>query len=207
MSEISFNTSKEDSASSERKATEYEISVTAPQQVESSVVVTEKKEGLIRTAVRGGKLDRYFLMTQPYATEETVDPQQEINDTVDKILTLLDTLKEDFSNLIESESVFSNIMQYHKDLWKLKRYREAFFTDVLVSLESAIKYYDTTDLTLEKINALFKIFGELKEASLQSDFPQIARKELRKVGFDLIRPALGIPEKFAEILKKLKSNE
>lgn len=207
MSGISFNTQKEDSASLEGKLTEYNVISTSEKLTASNVIAEQGKPRLVRAAFRGEKLESYTLMTQPYATEEIVEPQQQIVDILDKILPLLESLKEDFSNPIETESVFANIMQYHKNLWKLRRERELSFSDILVSLESAIKYYDTTELTLDKINILVDIFESLKGACLRSDFPQLARKSLRRVGFDLTRPAVGIPEKFSEVLKKLKQDE
>ena len=91
-------------------------------------------------------------------------------------------------------------------MWQLRKGRDLQFKDVLVSLESAIRYYDTTELTLDKINVLIEIFEGLKDTYLQSDFLQMARKKLRQAGFDLTRPASGAPEKFLEILKRLKED-
>ena len=207
MSEIYFNTKKKDSASSEGKETEYETSFTTERLFNNDVFPEKEQKGLIRAVSRSGRLGQYVLLTDTHDIEGITRSQELIVDIVDKILVLLDSLKEDLSNTVEAESIFANVLQYHKDLWKLRKTREVAFTDILVSLESAIKYYDTDELGLEKINILNEVYGSLKEASLQSDFPRIVRKKLRGVGFDMARPLVGVPEKIADVMEKLKSHE
>ena len=206
MSELSFNTQKEDTVSSEIRSSEYGALLTSAKLIEDIVAVEQERPELVRAAFRKERLDSYILMTQPGAAEEIIDQQQQIIEIVNKITLLLKSLMDDFSDPIEAESVFANIMQYQKYLWQLRKGRDLQFKDVLVSLESAIRYYDTTELTLDKINVLIEIFEGLKDTYLQSDFLQMARKKLRQAGFDLTRPASGAPEKFLEILKRLKED-
>ncbi|MFA5166962.1 MAG: hypothetical protein WC530_00365 [Candidatus Omnitrophota bacterium] len=206
MSGLSFSSQKDNSESSGREGG-WQKRSSAQTPFEETIISIPEAAGIAWASYRPEKLEGYSLLTQRSPEIIETDFQPEINDRTDKILSLLKELKEDLSNPVEAESIFSNILQYHRELWDLRSHKEKSFAELLVTLESAIKYYDVSELTLQKVEMLIQIFSELKQASLKSDFPKMARKDLRKVGFDLMRPILGVPEKFSDILKKLESND
>lgn len=205
MSEFFFS-SKRDSSESEQQGIDWQMQTATKKTGEKTESFMPQSAGIMWAGHRDEKLEGYSLLTQRSTEVIAADFQQEINDRTDKILSLLGELKDDLSDPIETESIFANILQYHRELWGFRSYKEESFAELLVALESAIKYYDVSALTLQKVEVLIQIFGELKQASLKSDFPKTARKELRKEGFDLMRPIFGVPEKFGDILKKLETD-
>ena len=96
-------------------------------------------------------------------------------------------------------------MEYLKILWGLRKDRETEFAEILVALESAIKYYDVSELTIIKVDVLSEIFYNLKSVNLLTTFPKECRKKLREAGFDLMRPVEMEPAKeFVAFLEQFK---
>jgi len=169
---------------------------------EVTEVATPELPELERTAKRKIRLEEYEVGAAPSVIDKLVEPRERITTTINNILNLLDSLKEDLSNLTEVEVIFSNIKLQHNELWKLRRFREKAYSEVLVLVESCIKYYDLTELTIEKIDILKEIFGELRLASLLSSYPKECRKKLLKVGFDIFKPFEGVPNKYIVEIKR-----
>lgn len=136
-----------------------------------------------------GRLENYGVSSNKYFQDTEIDYGQEIKSIVDKVLILLQSIKEENPDSADTEAVLSNILEYNNKLWKLRVGREKAFSEVLVLLKSCLKYYDSTQLDTKKVTVLEKIYRELS-SSLLSTFPKECRKWLQAAGLNIFRPLI-----------------
>jgi len=144
---------------------------------------------LRKTTYAKGRLENYGVSSNKYFEDVETDYGQEIKSIIEKILILLQSIKEENADSADTEAVLSNILECNNKLWKLRAGREKAFSEVLVLLKSCLKYYDSTQLDINKIVVLEKVYRELS-SSLLSTFPRECRKWLQGVGLNIFRPLI-----------------
>lgn len=166
--------------------------------------ISEEAPEWEKTTKRNVRLEDYEIGSAPSLFARLIEPKEQIMAHVDKVLELLALMKEDMSDEAEVEIIFSNIDHERNELWQLRKFREKAYPEVLVLVESCIKYYDVTKLNEEKIDCLIDVFNNLKSATLLSTYPKECRKKLMQAGFDIFRPFYTTSNKYYICEKKDK---
>jgi len=159
---------------------------------------------LQKTTHQKEKLETYILGTAVSFKESLEDANNRISEIVDRIKGLLEYLKESLTDPIETETLFSNIIEKHKKLWELRKKREKSYAEVLVLVESCIRYYDVKELTAEKINSLGEMYSSLKMQDISSTYPRQFRQKIQESGFDIFRPFYVAADKYIVVAKGAK---
>lgn len=155
-----------------------------------------------RLTLGGQKLDEYLLGTSRSWSETIDEYNTKISGIINSIQGFLHDLKDCLSDIAEVETIFSNIIQNHKRLWELRKYRERAYAEVLVLVESCIRYYDVGELNLDKVNILDEVYTRLRTKNVLNSYPKECRKKLQQVGFDIFRPFYIAADKYVVIEKK-----
>lgn len=185
------------------EASEYKVYLKESNRNQTSPFATIQTQKLFPKKIKKissypGRLGKYEVIEKTKHDIPKNDSQDKINETIDNSLSLLELLHEENMEPHEIESIFANIINDHNTLWHLRTSREKPFSEVLVLLESCLKYYDSNRLTIDKINSLERIYHHLR-LNILSSYPSDCRKQLTAVGFDILRPLQRAKEK----LKKL----